>query len=42
MLDSRGYSNVKIIAADGFGWVWYPSDNVLKDPDFAKAVYAIG
>ena len=42
MLDSRGFENVQIIAADGFGWSWSPATDIMNDPAFAKAVFAVG
>ncbi|WP_328339393.1 ricin-type beta-trefoil lectin domain protein [Micromonospora sp. NBC_00421] len=39
-LNSRGYSNVKIVASDDFGWG--AADDSLRDPAFANAVQVFG
>jgi O-glycosyl hydrolase len=39
-LDSHGYSAVKIVASDDFGWG--AADQALKDPAFAQAVGVYG
>ncbi|MEU1601914.1 ricin-type beta-trefoil lectin domain protein [Micromonospora matsumotoense] len=39
-LNSRGYSNVKIVASDDFGWG--AADDSLRDPAFASAVQVFG
>lgn len=39
-LDSRGYSAVKIVASDEFGWG--AADDALRDPAFARAVSVFG
>ncbi|MFF0234534.1 ricin-type beta-trefoil lectin domain protein [Micromonospora sp. NPDC005254] len=39
-LNSRGYSSVKIVASDDFGWA--AADESLRDPAFANAVQVFG
>ena len=39
-LNSRGYSSVKIVASDDFGWG--AADESLRDPAFANAVQVFG
>jgi hypothetical protein len=39
-LNTRGFSNVKIVASDEFGWG--NADDVLRDPAFASAVSVLG
>ncbi|AGL16786.1 ricin-type beta-trefoil lectin domain protein [Actinoplanes sp. N902-109] len=39
-LNSRGYPNVKIVAADEFGWA--AADDAQRDPAFASAVSVFG
>ncbi|GIJ51416.1 galactosylceramidase [Virgisporangium aliadipatigenens] len=39
-LDSRGYSGVKIVASDDFGWG--AADEALRDPAFGNAVSVFG
>ncbi|MFN8076757.1 MAG: hypothetical protein U0Q15_15250 [Kineosporiaceae bacterium] len=39
-LNSHGYSNVKIVASDNFGWA--DADTAQRDPAFAAAVSVLG
>ena len=39
MLDSEGFQNTKIVAPDGS---WGIASDIMKDPELAKAVDAIG
>ena len=42
MLDVRGFTHTRILAADGFGYSWSPATKIMEDPEFAKAVDFVG
>jgi len=42
VLDVRGFSHTRILAADGCGYSWSPATKRMQDPEFAKAVDFVG